>query len=52
MTYPEPRHLGVEGEISATYRPAEAEPELSYASGTTVHYLATGASTNDTFWLD
>ncbi|GAA3423476.1 cupin domain-containing protein [Streptosporangium sandarakinum] len=51
MTYPEPRYLGADGEISATYRPADHEPELTYHSGNTVHYLATGATTNGRFGL-
>src|SRR5215831_5848052 len=51
MTYPEPRYLGTDGEISATHRPAGSTPELTYQSGNTVHYLATGASTNGEFGL-
>ncbi len=51
MSYPEPRYLGDTGEISATHRAAGHEPDLSYASGTRVHYLATGASTNGQFGL-
>ncbi|MDP9845459.1 cupin domain-containing protein [Streptosporangium lutulentum] len=51
MTYPEPTYFGDKGEISATYRPAAHEPELTYQSGNTVHYLATGASTNGQFGL-
>jgi mannose-6-phosphate isomerase-like protein (cupin superfamily) len=51
MTYPEPQYLGVAGEVSATFRPAEYEPELTYATGNTVHYLATGASTDGRFGL-
>ncbi len=51
MSYPPPRYLGDGGEISATYRPDGTAPEFSYANGTTVHYLATGASTNGQFGL-
>jgi mannose-6-phosphate isomerase-like protein (cupin superfamily) len=51
MTYPEPRYLGAKGEISATYRQADHEPELTYRTGYTAHYLATGASTNGQFGL-
>jgi mannose-6-phosphate isomerase-like protein (cupin superfamily) len=51
MTYPEPRYLGDKGETSATYRPADHEPDLSYPTGVTVQYLATGASTNGQFGL-
>jgi mannose-6-phosphate isomerase-like protein (cupin superfamily) len=51
MSYPPPRYLGDTGELTATYRPAGAEPELTYPSGNTVHYLATGASTGGLFGL-
>lgn len=51
MSYPPPRYLGPDGEVTATHRPAGHEPELTYASGNTVHYLATGASTNGQFGL-
>ncbi len=51
MTYPEPRYLGADGEISATHRAADHRPDLTYSSGNTVHYLATGASTNGQFGL-
>ncbi|MFJ2034141.1 cupin domain-containing protein [Streptosporangium sp. NPDC087985] len=51
MTYPDPVYFGDKGEVNATYRPAAHEPELTYRSGNTVHYLATGASTNGQFGL-
>jgi quercetin dioxygenase-like cupin family protein len=51
MTYPPERYAGQGGEVSATYRPNDHEPELTYASGNTVHYLATGASTGGLFGL-
>jgi mannose-6-phosphate isomerase-like protein (cupin superfamily) len=51
MTYPAPRYIGDAGEISATYRPSSAAADLTYASGTTVDYLATGASTDGLFGL-
>lgn len=51
MTYPEPRYHGTGGEVSATYRPADHEPELTYPTGNTAHYLATGASTDGLFGL-
>jgi len=51
MSYPEPRYLGEGGELSATYREAGHEPEVTYRTGNTVHYLATGASTNGQFGL-
>jgi mannose-6-phosphate isomerase-like protein (cupin superfamily) len=51
MSYPDPRYLGEGGETSATYRPADAAPDFTYQSGTTVHYLATGSSTDGLFGL-
>ena len=51
MTYPPDRYHGEHGEVSATYRPASAAPDLTYASGGTAHYLATGASTDGLFGL-
>jgi mannose-6-phosphate isomerase-like protein (cupin superfamily) len=51
VSYPEPRYLGTEGEINATYRTPEDKPELTYPNGNTVHYLATGATTNGQFGL-
>jgi mannose-6-phosphate isomerase-like protein (cupin superfamily) len=51
MSYPQPSYLGTDGERSARYRPAEHAPELTYPAGTTVHYLATGATTNGEFGL-
>lgn len=51
MTYPDAQYLGEGGEISATRRPADHEPDLIYANGNTVQYLATGASTKGKFGL-
>ncbi len=51
MSYPEPRYDGEPGLINATMRPAGHDPELRYRSGGTVHYLATGASTDGRFGL-
>jgi mannose-6-phosphate isomerase-like protein (cupin superfamily) len=51
MTYPEPRYRGAAGEVSATYRPADHGPELTYPTGSTAHYLATGGSTDGLFGL-
>lgn len=51
MSYPEPVYHCETGEISATYRTADQPPDLTYRSGGTVHYLATGASTNGQFGL-
>jgi quercetin dioxygenase-like cupin family protein len=51
MSYPEPRYHGDNGIASATFRRSGHEPELSYTSGGTAHYLATGASTAGEFGL-
>jgi mannose-6-phosphate isomerase-like protein (cupin superfamily) len=51
MSYPDPRYLGDRGEISAVFRPADAEPELRKRHGGGAHYLATGASTHGQFGL-
>jgi quercetin dioxygenase-like cupin family protein len=51
MSYPEPKYLGETGEASATFRPAEHDPDLVYPVGTRVDYLATGASTGAEFGL-
>ena len=45
LPYPESRYDG-DGEPSGRYRPDGTDPDLVNASGTTVHYLATGASTD------
>lgn len=51
MSYPPPHYLGTTGEVSARFRRADHDPELRYASGNTVHYLETAASTNGLFGL-
>ena len=51
MSYPPPRYHGDSGLVSATLRQSDHEPDLRYASGGTVHYVATGASTNGQFGL-
>jgi mannose-6-phosphate isomerase-like protein (cupin superfamily) len=51
MTYPEPRYLETTGEVTATCRHVDAAPEITYQTGNTCHYLATGASTNGQFGL-
>jgi quercetin dioxygenase-like cupin family protein len=51
MSYPEPRYHGHPGLINATFRPAGHAPELTYPSGGTAHYLATGESTGTKFGL-
>ncbi|RVX37856.1 quercetin dioxygenase-like cupin family protein [Nonomuraea polychroma] len=51
MSYPEAQYLGETGEISSTLRPAGGEPDLTMGTGTRVHYLGTGGSTNGAFGL-
>lgn len=51
MSYPPAVYLGEGGETSAWRRPATASPDLTFASGGTVHYLATGAATGGSFGL-
>lgn len=51
LYYPPARYHGEGGETSATFRPADQEPDLTYPSGGTVHYLATHASTGGEFGL-
>lgn len=50
MSYPPPRYMGTTGELTAAYRPADAEPEL-VTGGADYHYLATTASTDGEFGL-
>lgn len=45
MSYPPNLYRGDTGEISASFRPATAEPELISPSGTRTYYLATGKPT-------
>ncbi|MEQ7126604.1 cupin domain-containing protein [Actinopolymorpha sp. B11F2] len=51
MSYPPIRYSGETGEVSATFRPRDHEPELSYTSGGSVDYLTTGVSTGGDFGL-
>lgn len=51
MSYPEPRYLGENGRVSAAFRPADTEPELSSPSGNRTHYLATHTFTGGEFGL-
>ncbi len=50
MSYPDARYHADRGEISALFRPAGQEPELTMRAGT-ASYLATGASTHGQFGL-
>jgi mannose-6-phosphate isomerase-like protein (cupin superfamily) len=45
------RYPRAHGETSATYRPGSTPPDLEFPSGTTVGYLATGATTDGLFGL-
>lgn len=45
LPYPDPVHDG-DGEPSGRHRPASSPADLRNPSGTDVHYLATGASTD------
>lgn len=45
MSYPGPRYFGDSGEASASFRAHDQTPDLSYPSGGTVDYLATGDGT-------
>ena len=51
MTYPMKLYPDGDGEVSARFRLADTEPDLVRSSGTSVHYLATGASTEELFGL-
>lgn len=51
MEYPPAEYHGATGEISAVRRPAENGPDFTYPNGNTVHYLATGQSTDGLFGL-
>jgi quercetin dioxygenase-like cupin family protein len=51
MSYPPPIYDGETGEVSATVRGTDAEPELVYPNGVRVHHLATGATTGGLFGL-
>ncbi|MEU4096078.1 cupin domain-containing protein [Streptomyces sp. NPDC026673] len=51
MSYPEPRYLGEQGEISALFRSADTAADVIAPSGGRTHYLATHASTGGDFGL-
>jgi mannose-6-phosphate isomerase-like protein (cupin superfamily) len=51
LPYPPPRYAGTDGEVSATLRRADAEPDLVHPNGVRVDYLATGASTDGDYGL-
>ena len=51
MTYPDERYVGDGGESIGHFRPAAQSPNITYANGNKVHFLATGASTDGLFGL-
>lgn len=51
MSYPDSHYLGPSGELTTSYRPTGAPPELVYPNGTEVDYLATGGMTRGLFGL-
>lgn len=51
MSYPPAKYHGEAGEVSASLRRGDHEPELVNTSGGSVDYLATGASTDGEFGL-
>ena len=50
-SYPPATYHGETGERSAVVRRADADPDLRYSSGGTVHYLATNVTTDQQFGL-
>jgi mannose-6-phosphate isomerase-like protein (cupin superfamily) len=51
MSYPQARYTGEGGERNAIYRTADHPADVTYSSGNTVHYLATGQTTHGQFGL-
>jgi mannose-6-phosphate isomerase-like protein (cupin superfamily) len=52
VSYPPPLYLGDNGEHNAIYRAHDQAPEVNrQPSGTVIHYLATGATTDGQFGL-
>ncbi|MEU9556466.1 cupin domain-containing protein [Streptomyces fumanus] len=50
LRYPHARYHGDQGEVNASFRPADSPPEISSPSAST-HYLATHESTGGAFGL-
>lgn len=50
-TYPPDLYLGDRGEVSAWMRPTDAAPDITYSSGGTCEYVATGDRTHGRFGL-
>ncbi|HET9420826.1 MAG TPA: cupin domain-containing protein [Nocardioides sp.] len=51
MSYPPPIYDGETGEVSATVRGTDVEPEITYPNGNRVRLLATGGTTGGLFGL-
>jgi mannose-6-phosphate isomerase-like protein (cupin superfamily) len=51
MSSPPPRYLADQGEASATFRTAAADPELSIGTASRVSLLSTGATTDGLYGL-
>jgi mannose-6-phosphate isomerase-like protein (cupin superfamily) len=51
MSYPPPRFLGENGEVSAAFRSAGTEPDLTIGVKSRIWHLATGATTEGQFGL-
>ena len=51
MSYPPPIYDGETGEVSATVRGTDVEPEIVYPNGNRVRLLATGETTGGLFGL-
>lgn len=51
MSYLDPRYLAESGEVSASFRPAGTEPDLTYDNGVRTSYLATGATSDGGYGL-
>src|SRR3954468_7786833 len=51
MSYPAPRYLGENGEVSATFRSVDTPADLSAPSGNRTHYLAGQELTGGEFGL-
>jgi mannose-6-phosphate isomerase-like protein (cupin superfamily) len=51
VTYPDPRYHHDHGEVSAVFRPADADAELKLGEASSASYVATGATTHGQFGL-
>ena len=51
MSYPSPRYFADKGEVSATFRTSDAEPELNIGVASRVSLLSTGETTGGLYGL-